>query len=200
MTDETGASGPKSRLGEQDLYLFNEGTHYRLYEKVGGHPGSRDGVAGAWFAVWAPNAARVSVIGDWNGWDREVSPLAERGSSGVWEGFAPGAAAGMRYKYHVVSRYRGYRADKADPLAFRAEAPPRQASVLWDLDYAWGDGEWMARRGDRQSARAPISIYEVHLGSWRRVPEEGGRMLTYRELAPLLADHVERLGFTHVEL
>ncbi len=154
-------------------------------------PGSRSG---------RPTAERVSVLGEWNGWDHGASPLASLGGSGIWEGFAAGAAPGMRYKYHVVSRHRGYRADKADPFAFHAEAPPRQASVIWDLGYEWNDAEWMAERGGRQSARAPISIYEVHLGSWRRVPEEGDRMLSYRELAPLLADHVETLGFTHVEL
>jgi 1,4-alpha-glucan branching enzyme len=190
----------EGRLGEQDLYLFNEGTHYRLYEKLGAHPGERDGAAGTWFAVWAPDALRVSVIGDWNGWEKEADPLARRGGSGLWEGFAAGAAPGMRYKYHVVSLHRGYRADKADPFAFHAEPPPRQASVIWDLDYEWSDGAWMAARGERQSAKAPISIYEVHLGSWRRVPEEGNRMLSYREIAPLLAEHVLRLGFTHVEL
>jgi 1,4-alpha-glucan branching enzyme len=192
--------GGASRLGEQDLYLLREGTHYRLYDKLGAHAGEREGIAGTWFAVWAPEAERVSVLGEWNGWDHGASPLTSLGGSGIWEGFAAGAAPGMRYKYHVVSRHRGYRADKADPFAFHAEAPPRQASVIWDLAYEWNDAEWMAERSGRQSARAPISIYEVHLGSWRRVPEEGDRMLSYRELAPLLADHVEKLGFTHVEL
>jgi len=192
------ASG--SPIGEQDLYFFNEGTHARLYDRLGAHLAIRDGVAGTWFAVWAPDAERVSAIGDWNGWDRNADPLARRGGSGIWEAFAPGAAAGARYKFHVASRYRGYRADKADPFAFHAETPPRQASIVWDLAYEWSDGEWMAGRAARNSLAAPMSIYEVHLGSWRRVPEEGNRSLGYREIAPLLAAHVRTLGFTHVEL
>ena len=185
-----------SLLGEQDLYLFNEGTHYRLYEHLGSHP-DRDGT---WFAVWAPNAERVTVMGDWNGWDKAANPLALRGDSGIWEGFLPGVRPGAHYKYHVVSRFNGYRADKADPFAFHAEVAPAQASVVWELDYEWGDAEWMAEREARQSISAPISAYEVHLGSWRRVPEDGDRVLSYREIAPLLAAHVKKLGFTHVEL
>ncbi len=195
-----------SRLSEQDIYLFNEGTHYRLYERLGSHPGTKDGQAGTWFAVWAPNAERVSVMGDWNGWSTSPAPedaLALRGGSGIWEGFLPGIGVGARYKYHVVSKYppgRAYRADKADPFAFHTEVPPAQASVVWDLDYEWGDGDWMAERAGRQSLSAPMSIYEVHLGSWRRVPEEGDRSLSYREIAEPLAAHVKTLGFTHVEL
>jgi 1,4-alpha-glucan branching enzyme len=189
-----------SPLTDHDLYLFNEGTHYRLYEKLGAHLGTHGGVAGAWFAVWAPNAERVSVIGDWNGWDKTAHPLAPRGGSGIWEAFVPGVEKGHQYKLHIVSRLRGYRADKADPFAFLAETPPRKASVVWDLDYEWGDDDWMASRAERQTLAAPMSIYEVHLGSWRRVPEEGNRFLNYREMAPLLAEHVKRLGFTHVEM
>ena len=203
-----------SDLTEQDVYLFNEGTHRRLYEKLGAHLATRDGVAGAWFRVWAPNAERLSVIGDWNGWDQRASPLAPVGGSGIWEGFVPGAERGQVYKYHLASRLAGYRADKADPFAFRTEAPPRQGSIVWDLAYEWGDGEWMAGRAERNALAAPISIYEVHLGSWRRAPGEAdqlgrllqeseravGRPLTYRELAPALAEHVKALGFTHVEL
>ena len=190
-----------SPITEQDLYLFNEGTHFRLWDKLGAHPGTNAaGEKGTWFAVWAPNAASVSVIGDWNGWDKRETPLAPGGGSGIWEGFVPGVKPGARYKFHVESRFRGYRADKADPFAFHTEVPPRQASVVWDLTYEWGDAAWMAGREGRQSLAAPMSIYEVHLGSWRRVPEEGNRSLTYREIAPLLADHVKQLGFTHVEL
>jgi 1,4-alpha-glucan branching enzyme len=189
-----------SRLTERDLDLFNEGTHYRLYEHLGAHGGTHDGRKGTWFAVWAPNAERVSVIGDWNRWDKTASPLAPRGSSGVWEGFLPDVGPGVHYKYHVASRFHDYRADKADPFAFHTEVPPAQGSVIWDLAYEWGDGAWMADRGQRQALAAPISIYEVHLGSWRRVPEEGNRPLSYRETAPLLAEHVKRLSFTHVEL
>jgi len=194
----TQASSP---LTQQDLYLFNEGTHFRLHEKLGAHLGTDEaGKAGVWFSVWAPNAERVSVIGDWNGWDQRETPLALRGGSGVWEVFVPGAEKGAHYKFHVESRFRGYRADKADPFAFHTEVPPRQASVVWDLEYEWGDAEWMAGRGEKQSLAAPMSIYEIHLGSWRRVPEEGNRSLTYREIAPLLAEHVKKHNFTHVEL
>jgi len=189
-----------SPITERDLYLFNEGTHFRLYHHLGAHPLRLDGKEGTRFAVWAPNAAQVSVIGDWNDWSKGASPLAVRGTSGVWEGFVPGVGPGALYKYHVESRFNGYRVDKADPFAFYAETPPRKASIVWDLDYAWGDAEWIASRGGRQSPTAPMSIYEVHLGSWRRVPEDGFRSLTYREAAPLLAEHVKTMGFTHVEL
>lgn len=158
-----------SLLSEQDLYLFNEGNHHRLYECLGSHPGTDGGKDGTWFAVWAPNAERVSVIGDWNGWSHEgdrAAPLARRGGSGIWEGFLPGIHAGAHYKYHVVSLYPrggGYRADKTDPFGFHTEVPPAQASVVWNLDYGWGDAGWMAERGPRQSLSAPMSIYEVHL-------------------------------------
>src|SRR5690606_14387653 len=133
----------------------NEGSHLRLYEKLGAHPAVVDGVAGTRFAVWAPNAASVSVIGDWNGWNREADPLHPRGSSGIWEGFVPGVGPGAVYKYHVCSRVRGYRVDKADPFAFHHEVSPRTASVVWELDYEWGDKDWMEARGPRQSLSAP---------------------------------------------
>jgi 1,4-alpha-glucan branching enzyme len=190
-----------SRLTEQDVYLFNEGTHYRLYDHLGSHPGTKDGQAGTWFAVWAPDAERVAVMGDWNGWSKEADPLALRGLSGIWEGFIPGVGKGNHYKYHMASRaHPGYKADKADPFAFHTEIPPAQASIIWELDYEWEDGAWMAERADRQALAAPMSVYEVHLGSWRRVPEEGDRSLSYREIAGPLAAHVKKLGFTHVEL
>jgi 1,4-alpha-glucan branching enzyme len=189
-----------SPITEQDLYLFNEGTHYRLYEKLGAHAGTNGGEDGVWFAVWAPNAESVSVIGEWNGWDKRASPMSARGASGIWETFVPGVTPGLRYKFHVVSRYRGYRADKADPFAFWSELAPLRGSVVWDLEYDWWDADWILGREERQSLQAPMSIYEVHLGSWRRVPEEGNRFLTYREAAPLLAEHCKRTGFTHVEL
>jgi 1,4-alpha-glucan branching enzyme len=187
---------PPGVLTDDDLYLFNEGSHYRLYEKLGAHPGPW----GTAFAVWAPNAERVSVIADFNGWNPDSHPLVARGSSGIWEGVVPEAAPGMVYKYRVVGRGGVYREDKADPLAVWAETPPRTGSVIWDLAYDWGDQGWMRERRRRNGAGAPWSIYEVHAGSWMRVPEEGGRWLGYRELAPRLADHCERLGFTHVEL
>jgi 1,4-alpha-glucan branching enzyme len=188
-----------SLLTDDDLYLFNEGSHFRLYEKLGAHPVEVEGVAGSCFAVWAPDAETVAVVGEFNGWSREAHPLQPRGSSGIWEGFLPGVGPGALYKYFVASRYRGYRAEKTDPVGFAQEVAPKTASVVSDLGYTWGDGAWMAGRGRRNALDAPISIYEVHLGSWARVPGEGLRSLTYRELADRLVDHVARHGFTHVE-
>lgn len=188
-----------SLLSDHDLYLFNEGTHVRLYERLGSHTRTIDGTAGTNFAVWAPDAEKVSVIGSFNGWNSTSHYLQPRGSSGIWEGFIPDVPRGQSYKYHVVSRYHGYKADKADPFAFHGEVAPSTASIVWDLDYEWRDHEWMSTRAGRNSLNAPISIYEVHFGSWRRVPEENNRFLTYREMAPLLAEYVEQMGFTHVE-
>ena len=187
-----------SLLTDDDLYLFNEGSHYRLYNRLGSHV-LKEPEAGAYFAVWAPDAAQVSVTGDFNGWHKSSHPLRQRASSGIWEGFIPGMGPGSLYKYHVASKYGAYRVDKSDPFAFGFEGPPRTASIVRDLDYAWEDGDWMARRDGHNALDVPMSVYEVHLGSWRRVPEEGNRSLTYRELAPRLAEHVQRLGFTHVE-
>jgi 1,4-alpha-glucan branching enzyme len=184
-------------LGDHDLHLFNEGTHRRLYEKLGAHLVGVEGQRGAYFAVWAPDAEYVSVVGDWNGWDAGSQPLRRRGSSGIWEGFYAGPAQGQAYKYHVSSRHLGYTADKTDPYAFHCETPPKTASILWDLGYRWGDGEWMSARGSRQSLQSPISVYEVHLGSWMRT--ESGP-LSYRDLTTRLVDHLRRTGFTHVEL
>ncbi|GAB4239335.1 MAG: 1,4-alpha-glucan branching protein GlgB [Acidobacteriota bacterium] len=188
-----------TRLTEDDLYLFNEGTHFCVYEKLGAHVMEVDGKPGTYFAVWAPNAEQVSVIGDFNEWTPGRHPLRVRGSSGIWEGFIPGIGKGTLYKYHIRSRLNSYETQKADPYGFYAEVPPRSASVVWDLAYEWKDGEWMQERVRRNALDAPMSIYEVHLGSWMRVPEEGNRPLTYRELAPRLAEYVNRLGFTHVE-
>ena len=189
----------KSLLSDDDLYLFNEGSHYKLYEKLGAHPLTIDGTKGTYFAVWAPNAREVYVIGDFNGWDRTLHRLQHRGKSGIWEGFINGINTGSVYKYYIVSRYHNYTVEKADPFAFFSETPPKTASIVWDMDYRWGDHAWMKERRERNALDAPISIYEVHLGSWRRVPEEGNRYLTYRELAPGLADYVKQMGFTHVE-
>ena len=186
-------------LGDQDAFLFNEGSHYRLYEKLGAHPCTRDGKAGTQFAVWAPSAQYVAVVGDFNGWDRGQHPLKPFGSSGMWVGFVPGVGNGLIYKYHVASKFDGYTSDKADPVGFFAEVAPKTASVVWDLTYEWSDAVWMASRKDHNSLKAPISIYEMHLGSWMRVAEDGNRSLSYREIAPRLADHVEKCGFTHVE-
>ena len=188
-----------SLLTDTDLYLFNEGTHYDLWKRLGAHV-LRDGDhVGTYFAVWAPNAEQVSVIGDFNDWNKNSHHLWQRGHSGIWEGFIPGIETGARYKYHIVARGRHYRVDKADPLAFRHELPPGRESIVCELNYEWNDAEWMASRGDRNRLDAPMSIYEVHLGSWRRNHTEKYRPLGYRETAYELAEHVRRLGFTHVE-
>jgi 1,4-alpha-glucan branching enzyme len=189
-----------SLLTEHDIFLFREGTHYRLYEKLGAHSMTVEGIQGSHFAVWAPNAERVSVMGDFNEWDPKVHPLTVReDGSGIWEGFIPGVLPGAFYKYRIVSKYHGYHVDKGDPFAFRWEPPPRTATQVWDLDYRWGDREWLEHRHNANHSSAPFNIYEVHLGSWRRVPEQGNRYLTYRELAYQLADYAKAMGFTHVE-
>jgi 1,4-alpha-glucan branching enzyme len=188
-----------SLLTDDDIYLFNEGSHFRLYEKLGAHPRRGADVEGTCFAVWAPDAEQVSVIGDFNGWNHSSHPLRPRGQSGIWEGFIAGIGKGTSYKYHIVSRFNGYRVDKADPFALHAEVPPKTASIVWDLDYAWGDQEWFARRSEVNHPEAPMAVYEVHVGSWRRVPEEENRPLTYRELGPRIAEYLRRTGFTHVE-
>jgi 1,4-alpha-glucan branching enzyme len=188
-----------SLLTSDDLYLFNQGTHYHLYEKLGSHCVKRQEVEGTYFAVWAPNAEQVFVMGEFNRWNKTQLRLGARGVSGIWEGFVPDLHAGVPYKYHVISRYDGYRVDKADPFAFMSEVPPRTASVIYDRNYTWGDDRWVRDRHQHNNLRSPMAIYEVHLGSWMRVPEEGGRSLSYRELAPRLTAHVQKLGFTHVE-
>ncbi|MGZ8431538.1 MAG: 1,4-alpha-glucan branching protein GlgB [Candidatus Deferrimicrobiaceae bacterium] len=186
-------------LSDQDLYLFNEGSHYRLYEKLGSHFMTVDGEEGTSFAVWAPNAKEVFVTGSFNGWNPGSHPLRTKGVSGIWEGFIPGVMRGSAYKYHVVSRWNEYRYDKADPFAFHGEVPPDTGSVVWDLWYDWEDGEWMRDRGGKNGAGSPISIYEMHLGSWMRDPGKGNRMLSYRELAPRLVEYLTKMNFTHVE-
>jgi 1,4-alpha-glucan branching enzyme len=180
-------------LTPADVYLFNEGTHSRLWEKLGAHVTDE----GTHLAVWAPNAERVSVVGDFNGWNAEADDLSPVESSGIWSRFMPGMRPGTPYKFHIRSRWGGYRVDKADPFAFHAETPPRTGSIVWDLSYDWGDDGWMASRHGRNALSAPMSTYEVHLGSWMR--GEGGRWLTYRELAERLTEHVVNMGFTHVE-
>ncbi|MFZ0448024.1 MAG: 1,4-alpha-glucan branching protein GlgB [Desulfatiglandaceae bacterium] len=188
-----------SLLTDDDLYLFNEGSHFRLYEKLGAHPMEHEGKEGTCFAVWAPDAQKVYVMGDFNGWDKESHPLRTRRKSGIWEGFIPGVGKGANYKYHIASRFHGYHVDKADPFALYSEVPPKTGSIVWDLDYVWGDGEWMENRQKQNALDAPMAVYEMHLGSWMRMPEEGNRSLTYRELAPRLAEYVRSMGFTHVE-
>ena len=186
-------------LTDYDLHLFNEGSHNRLFEKFGAHGTEVGGKKGTYFAVWAPDAERISVVGDFNGWGPASHPMAARGHSGVWEAFIPELGNGTVYKYHIRSRYHMYTVNKADPYGFLHETPPRTASIVWDLDYEWQDAEWMRTRHEHNKFDAPQSIYEVHLGSWMRVPEEGNRSLGYRELAPRLADYVHDMGFTHVE-
>ena len=196
VADETRISS----LTDQDLYLFNEGTHLRLFEKLGAHERTVDGQVGTNFAVWAPDAGSVYVMGNFNGWNKTGHAMHPRGSSGIWEAFVPNVGHGESYKFHVVSRYSNYRVDKADPFAFHAETPPKTASIVWNLDYQWQDAEWMQGRAARHTLHAPMSIYEIHLGSWRRVPEDNNRWLSYRELAPVLADYIEQMGFTHIEV
>ena len=195
----TASTRPVAFLGEQDLFLFNEGSHIRVYEKLGAHPTRLGDAEGVNFAVWAPNAEQVSVIGEFNAWDKTSHVLHPQGQSGIWSRFFPDVRAGTMYKYHIVSRHDGYSVDKADPFAFHAETPPKTGSLVWDLRYQWNDQEWIATRGKHQTLDAPMAIYEVHLGSWRRVPEEQNRPLTYRELAQTLPAYVRRMGFTHVE-
>jgi len=186
-------------LSDFDVYLLAEGTFDRAYEKLGAHLTERDGRQGVQFAVWAPNARQVSVVGDFNQWNPTANVMRSS-SAGVWESFIPTLGQGTIYKYHVISRYREYTVDKTDPYGFAAEVRPHTASRVWNLEnYSWNDGSWMTNRAKSQALDAPISIYEMHLGSWRRVPEEENRWLTYREMAPLLADYVRECGFTHVE-
>jgi len=189
-----------SLLSDYDIHLFREGNHFNLYDKLGAHLMEVDGVQGTLFAVWAPNAERVTVMGGFNEWNPEGYDLSPRlDQSGIWEGFVPGLGEGITYKYHIRSRHAGYRTDRADPMAFYAERPPATASVVKRLDYEWNDQEWMNTRKGKNSLDAPWSIYELHIGSWRRKPEEGGRSLTYRELAPFLVEYLKDMGYTHVE-
>ena len=189
-----------STLKDQDIYLFKEGNNFRLYEKLGSHRMTVAGQKGIHFAVWAPHAAEVSVTGDFNEWDTVSHPLKVRvDETGIWEGFIPGIGKDVLYKYHIVSRYKGYQADKGDPFAFLWQIAPKTASVVSDLDYDWQDADWMKNRGKNNSLSSPLAVYEMHPGSWRRVPEENNRSLTYREMAEYLPEYVRDMGFTHVE-
>lgn len=187
------------RITDEDLYLFNEGNHLRLYNRLGSHIEKIDDIEVTSFALWAPNAEYVSVIGDFNQWSRNANPLKPLGSSGIWQGFIEHTGKGSLYKYYIKSRYGNYETERADPFAFYAESPPKTASVVWDLEYNWEDNHWMNSRQKHNSLNTPISIYEVHAGSWRRVPEQENRPLSYRELAEQLADYIHNTGFTHVE-
>lgn len=199
----TGLGPPTRRItlfSEEDIRLFAEGRHTRLYERLGAHAVDIGGTPGAYFATWAPEAAEVSVIGDFNGWDPGAHPMVQIADSGIWECPADGAVSGDRYKYRIVSRHGGPTREKADPFGAWAERRPGTASRVWVPDFRWGDDEWMETRSARIAHDAPVAIYEVHAGSWKRVPEQGDRSLTYRELAGTLPDYVADLGFTHVEL
>ncbi len=199
MSSHTRTYPNACRLNDEDVRAFNAGTHARMYRKLGAHPVNCEGENGVHFAVWAPNARRVSVIMDFDGWSPDPHALERRDDSGVFEGFVAGVPVGTRYKYHIESAIAGYTVDKADPYAFCAETPPATASVVCDLSYKWGDSEWMSRRAGANQLGAPISVYEAHLGSWRRRAEEGNRFLSYRELGVELVQYVKETGFTHVE-
>ena len=189
-----------SLLTEHDIYLFKQGRHFRLYDKLGAHLIEHEANKGTLFAVWAPNAEYVSVIGDFNKWDPNAHALIVRpDESGIWEGFVPGLENGLLYKYHIVSRHNNYVVDKGDPFGFYWELPPKTASVVWDLKYMWKDDKWMKSRKRTNNLNAPISVYEVHLGSWKRGLSQPARMLNYKEIAPMLAEYVKEMHFTHVE-
>ncbi|MGB8347802.1 MAG: alpha-amylase family glycosyl hydrolase, partial [Ktedonobacteraceae bacterium] len=198
-----------SVFSEYDLYLFGQGKDNRIYEKMGAHPRVVSGVSGVHFAVWAPNALSVSVIGDFNEWIRAANPMHLRHEElGVWECFVPGMQVGQTYKYAIYSRHNNYKVDKSDPYGFAFELRPQTASIVADIHaHEWGDGAWMQERSQRDHLKAPIAIYEVHPGSWRHIPErhqegnpEEDRFQTYRELAHTLAPYVKEMGFTHIEL
>jgi 1,4-alpha-glucan branching enzyme len=186
-------------LTSHDVYLFNEGTHFRLYEKLGAHPMRVHDVDGTYFAIWAPNAERVSVMGSFNEWSKDSHYLHSRESSGIWEGFIPGVGKGSLYKFHIRSHVNGYQVDKTDPFALFNEIPPKTASIVWDSQYDWHDAEWMRDRHRHNALKSPISVYEMHVGSWRRIGQEGNRSLSYKELALDLPQYLQQMAFTHVE-
>lgn len=188
-------------ITEFDVHLMAEGTHLRLQEKLGAHVLRGQGHTSTRFATWAPHARQVAVVGDFNGWDNRATPLRRRDGSGLWEAVVPGVGTGARYKFWIEpADESGAPLVKADPFAFHAELRPHNSSIVYDLSgHDWGDADWMSRRAGAQRTDRPMSIYEVHLGSWMRMPEQGNRWLTYREIAPRLADYVAEQGFTHIE-
>ena len=190
-------------LTEYDIHLFREGSHYALHDKLGAHFLEHEGVAGVYFALWAPNAEYVSVVGDFNGWDKGDVPMHVRwDGSGIWEAFVPHLQRGVSYKYYIKSQVNNYEVEKGDPFAYHWETPPHTASKIWDLDFSWNDDDWMQNRKDRGLDAQPISVYEVHPGSWRRTTDEGSdepRMLSYREMAHDLPGYLNWMGYTHVE-
>ncbi|MFH7325071.1 1,4-alpha-glucan branching protein GlgB [Desulfurivibrio sp. C05AmB] len=187
------------QLSDYDRYLFNSGTHYRLYDKLGAHPTTIDGVKGTIFRVWAPNARRVSIIGNFNYWDGRLHQMRVLGASGIWELFLPEIGPGEPYKFEIRTQ-QGDILEKADPFQFFSEIRPRTASVVRDINhFSWSDEEWLAARREKTTYRRPMSIYEIHLGSWRRDPADPARFLSYREIAAALIPYVKEMGFTHVE-
>jgi 1,4-alpha-glucan branching enzyme len=189
-----------STFGELDSYHFKTGTHFNLYNKLGSHQMERDGKKGVYFGVWAPSARYVSVVGDFNGFDKGAHPMEQKSDgSGVWECFIEDVEIGTKYKYWIESHIDGYSQEKSDPYAFYWEVAPNSATKVWNLDYEWNDSDWMGDRAHKNSISSPISVYEVHIGSWKRIPEESGRSLTYREMADDLTQYVKEMGFTHVE-
>lgn len=194
-------AGPPSRITEYDIFLFRQGTHSRLYEKLGAHLEGFNGENGVSFGVWAPEAASISVIGSWNEWDPKINPLTLRqDGSGIWQTCIPDVNDGALYKYQIRSKIGGKSFDKGDPFAFFWELPPKNASIVRDTGYSWSDNDWMRSRWSRNSLGSPVSIYELHLGSWCRRPGQDFRSLSYREIAHRLAEYVHETGFTHVEL
>ena len=200
MTQKETLKNVPGTITDYDVYLFKQGAHTNMYEKLGSHIIEADGTRGVHFALWAPNAEYVSVIGGFNGWNKGSHRLKPRwDESGIWETFIPGLGKGEVYKYYIESKFNKYRVEKADPYARRSEIPPKTASIVWEPDYKWRDGEWLEKRSRYNSLDSPISVYELHIGSWKRVPEEGHRSLTYREIANQLPEYVKATGFTHVE-
>ncbi len=201
--DQGNASANKETelISEYDIYLFREGKHFTLHKKLGAHIIEQNNIKGTFFAVWAPNAKSVSVIGNFNGWNKEENHLNLRDDgSGIWQGFIPHIGKGEAYKYYIVSQHNGYAVEKADPLANYNEQPPKTASIVWEHNYPWNDSKWMNKRKNCNSLESPFSVYEVHLESWRRKPEEGMRSLNYPELAEELTAYVKEMGYTHIEL
>ncbi|HZB77717.1 MAG TPA: 1,4-alpha-glucan branching enzyme, partial [Solirubrobacteraceae bacterium] len=186
-------------LGDMDLHLAGEGRHEELYAKLGAHVIEHQGAHGTAFAVWAPSARSVSIVGDFNSWDGRLHPMRSLGSSGIWELFLPGVGDGANYKYEILTQAGEIRL-KADPVAFATELPPKTASVIHQPAHEWGDADWLAQRRETSQLDQPISIYEVHLGSWRLNPQQGNRSLTYLELADELSAYARDMGFTHIEL
>ena len=191
---------PVTRLTDYDVHLFREGKHYKLHEKLGSHLMSQDGVEGTYFALWAPNAEHVSIVGDFNDWNRGQHTMSARwDGSGIWELFVPGIGKGTHYKYFIKSLSNGYEAEKGDPFAIHWEESPQTASIVWDRDYQWNDTSWMDERKNKTAEEGPMAVYEMHIGSWKRKGEDGKEFMTYRELAEELPSYLKWMGYTHVE-